>query len=332
MPVVYADVVWLVNLVMDTVLLATTGWIVKRPLRWKRLALGGLIGSIYALLLFIPPLSLLTTWPGKALVSLLMVWVAIPSKTWRELLRTGIVFYFVSFVFAGAAIAMHYAVPGTSVGAGSIVTGKHLAFVSSASSLALLVALPVGYGTLRYVMQRVKTLKTRAHSLYEVVVRLGDAEAAFTGLMDTGNHLRDPLSRKPVCFLEESLWLQLVPHSLGTCLEAEQDVMKALSHWDDHDAKVKLVVIPYRGAGQATALTLGVVPSFVGVRPVGTEEMRPATCVVALHRGQFSADRSFQGILHTEMITGDENFEEEAIASAARTEISDTAATSLDKS
>lgn len=103
LPVVYIDIVWMVNFIMDFALLWTTGWLMKRRARWTRLLAGALVGATYALALFVPALSLATTWPGKALVSVLMVWVSLPHRSALDLARLVGVYYLVSFVVAGRA-------------------------------------------------------------------------------------------------------------------------------------------------------------------------------------------------------------------------------------
>jgi|GEM_PF-424142 len=330
MPVVYVDVVWLVNLIMDTVLLATTGYVTKRPLRWKRLLLGGLIGASYALLLFIPPLAALTTWPGKAVVSLVMVWVGLPCASWRDLLRASVLFYFVSFVFAGAAIAMHYAIPGTTVGDGTVIAGNQFAFVQSMGGLALVVAVPAAAMSLGYFWRRVRTVKTQANSLYSVQVTVGENVVSFTGLMDTGNQLRDPLSGKAVCLLDSNLWLQLIPADLRESVESSGDVFSALADWAGSPKGPRFAVIPFRGAGAVAGTVIGLLPDRVALSRNGQTQVLEKPCFFALHQGRLAQDGSFQAILHTEIISGDDNFELEVTASAAHSETSDSTTTPLD--
>ncbi|QQE80713.1 sigma-E processing peptidase SpoIIGA [Alicyclobacillus sp. SO9] len=330
MPVVYIDVVWIVNLVMDTVLLMTTSWVAKRPLRMWRVSAGGLLGSLYALLLFFPPLSLLTTWPGKAIVSLLMVGLAIPCRNWLELLRMSVLFYLVSFVFAGAAIALNFAIPGTSLGSGTVVNGSQLAFSSSLQGLALIVAIPVGYGTLRFTLNRVKAVKTQANSLYEVQVTLFQRKICFTGLADTGNQLRDPLSRRPVCLLDQDIWLKLFPDDFQNMVNKGTDVVTAVSRQSMDGYQQRIAMIPFRGAGGASQITVGIRPDKVELERNGVEVSGISECLFAAHQGKFSVDGRFQGILHIEVITGDDNFENDSITSATQSQNADSTSTFLD--
>jgi stage II sporulation protein GA (sporulation sigma-E factor processing peptidase) len=330
LPVVYIDVVWIVNLIMDTVLLMTTSWVAKRPLQMWRVFAGGLLGSTYALLLFFPPLSFLTTWPGKAIVSLLMVGLAIPWRNWLELARLSVLFYFVSFVFAGAAVALNFAIPGTSLGSGTVVNGSHLAFSSSLQGLALLVAIPVGYGTLRFTVNRVKAVKTQSRSLYEVKVAVLEREVSFTGLADTGNQLRDPLSRRPVCLLDEDLWIKLFPADFQEMVSKGTDIVTAVSRLEMDGYQQKIAMIPFRGAGGASQITVGVRPDKVELEREGTQLTATSECLFAAHQGRFSMDGRFQGILHIEVITGDDNFENDSITSATQSQNADSTSTFLD--
>ncbi|GMA49155.1 sporulation sigma-E factor-processing peptidase [Alicyclobacillus contaminans] len=247
MPVVYADVVWLVNAIMDAVILLTSCWVLKAPVRWWRICSGGVFGACYALLLFVPSLSTLTTWPGKAVAELIMVAVAIPARNWLQLIRACVTYYLVAFVFAGAAIALHFAVPGTSVAAGSWSASRHLEYSTSLEGLALLVALPTGYGLLRFTLRRADRVLQTTTSLRSVRATFANHQVQFTGLVDTGNQLRDPLSRRPVCLVDATVMRQLLPPALAEALTEADDVVRALEHCASLPHAERLALVPYRG-------------------------------------------------------------------------------------
>lgn len=74
--IVYIDVIFLFNVLIDGILLWTTAWSRKLSFRWWRLALSAAIGGSYAILLFFPPLSFLYTFAVKFVLSLLMLLTA----------------------------------------------------------------------------------------------------------------------------------------------------------------------------------------------------------------------------------------------------------------
>lgn len=331
-PVVYADVVWLVNLTMDAVILWTTCWVLKRPARPRRLFLAALLGSAYSLLLFVPPLAPLTTWAGKALVSLAMVAIGVPWRNWLELGRTTVMFYFVTFVFAGAAIALHFAVPGVSVASGVEVAGRRLEFVTSLRGLGLLVAIVLSVALIQFSMKRIRQIRQRAAQLYPVHVAIGGRSVSFVGLADTGNQLRDPVNRKPVCLVDAAVMAELVPPELAAGLREAVggDILNLLSSICDEAWARRISVVPFRGAGGVQQLTFAVRPDSVEIE-VDTVRRPAATAVLlAVHPGKLSLDNQFQAILHIEAIARDDRVENDRYALGAESKAQNTVATAVD--
>jgi len=308
-PVVYIDVVFLVNVVMDAVLLWTTGWIAKRSLRNWRVLVGALIGATYALLLFVPTLSTLTTWPGKVLVSLLMIVSAYPTRNWIEIFRMTLLFYFVSFVFAGATIALHFAVPGTSVTNGLVLTNQRYAIVTSFAGLTLVVAIPVAFYLIRYSFQRIRQIRVQTGMLYRVAVHMGGQRVEFTGLLDTGNRLRDPISQRSVCLVEGTVMKPLLPKELHPVLEQQGDLVQALAQVTDFEWVNRVSLVPFQGAGGTRRITIAVRPEQLEVWQKDRWQVVGVPCLLAVHTEKLSLDNRFQAILHTDVITGDDGFE-----------------------
>ncbi|MCL6627254.1 MAG: sigma-E processing peptidase SpoIIGA [Alicyclobacillus shizuokensis] len=327
MPVVYLDVVWLINFVMDGLLLATSAWICRRPLRPKRILAAALLGAMYAVLLFFPSLAWLTSWPGKVVVSLAMVAVAIPCRRWLEWLRVSVMFYFVSFVFAGAAMALHYAVPGTSL-ATAQVQGSRIAFATSLESLGLLVAIVLAGFLLRYAAYRWRVQTQHAGAVLPVRVVFNGESVTLMGLVDTGNRLRDPVSRKPVCLADASACAGLLPQPLWTALVQRGDLLSALEQVEDGQGRHRFTLVPLQGAGGAQ-LALAFRPDAVELRH-GQTWRAGGACLIALHAGELSSDRDFQMILHAAVITEADGFDEFPVASTDSTAMAHADASVVD--
>jgi stage II sporulation protein GA (sporulation sigma-E factor processing peptidase) len=309
MPVIYIDVVWLVNFVMDGVLLLTTGWILHRRIRPWRLAAGACIGACYALLLFFPEAAFLTNWMGKAIMTLVMVNVGIGRHSWIDLIRVCLVFFGVSFVFAGAAIFMHFAFPTVSISKVATISGNKIAVQTSMESLVLLVCIPLGVASLQYLVRHMRKASSRAGLIYTVSVKFGDFEVECTGLVDSGNQLRDPIKRRPVNFIDADVVLPMLPLRLAEAYQKGHDPVLTLGEIASEDIRSKFSLVPYRGAGGVTHLAIAMVPDLVFLKRAGREYKVSAPCLFAIHPSKLSVDKSFQVLLHFELVMGDEAFE-----------------------
>ncbi|WAH35525.1 sigma-E processing peptidase SpoIIGA [Alicyclobacillus dauci] len=304
-PVVYIDVVWLVNFVMDAMLLWTTGWILKRKMKFVRVVLGGLTGACYSLLLFFPTLSLLTTWPGKALVSVAMVFIALPRKGMLDLARVVVVFYFVSFVFAGAAVALGFAIPGQSLGK-AIQTGSHgLVFATSGETLALMVAVPLCVFGLQRLMSKLRRVQHRENWLCRVTASFDGTTIHFTGLLDSGNQLYDPVSRRPVSFVDLDVLLPVLPEAVQAHVAAGHDMLSAVATLTGSKS---FTLVPFQGAS-GRGLTIALRPDHILVEQANRTWPVVGAHLFAVYPGKLSSDDAFSAILHMDMMNGDDEVE-----------------------
>jgi stage II sporulation protein GA (sporulation sigma-E factor processing peptidase) len=330
MPVIYADVVWLVNAVLDAVVLVTTCWVLKVPVRFWRVVAGAVAGACYSLLLFVPPLSIFTTWPGKAVASFIIVAIGVPCRNWVQWIRACFAYYLVSFVFAGAAIALHFAIPGNSLAGGAIVRGNGLEFVTSVKSLALLTAIPCGAGLLKFVLNRVQRHRMTNQALYRVHATIGDQSVSFTGLADTGNQLRDPLTRKPVCLVDAAVMKLLLPSPIREAIEDGGDLFAALDQCADSSIADRISLVPYRGAGGRQQIALAVRPDKMEIELSGRRYAVSVPCLLALHADPLSLEGRFQSILHIEVLTGVDRLENNSFAQKVDHETAHSTAAAVD--
>lgn len=108
--VVYIDLIFLANLVIDGILLALTAWMRRVKPRWWRLVLSSVVGALYVVMMFVPQLSFLYTFLIKFGLSLIMLWIAFGFASLQSYLRHLGAFYMVNFAAAGGIIGFHYLV------------------------------------------------------------------------------------------------------------------------------------------------------------------------------------------------------------------------------
>ena len=106
MPVVYADVLFLVNFSADYLVLLTVGRLRRMRLKRFRLILGSLFGALYA----VPALILIPTYPLQVVsvllsgVALTLIGLGFPG--WRRFLSLIVLVWVVSFLYGGAVTVL----------------------------------------------------------------------------------------------------------------------------------------------------------------------------------------------------------------------------------
>lgn len=189
---IYVDILIITNIYADFFLLKTTARLMHTPLRNGKCILGALVGSLFSLIILLPPLSSLALLLIRLLSAALMIIVSFGGgKSASELLRTGAVFFFVCFIFAGAEY-------GISVLSG----GKNMIWHNSTlyvniSLLTLVISTIISYAAIslfRYYMDG----KNSADIRYDIIIAKGDKTVAVKAVGDTCNNLTDVFTGKPV--------------------------------------------------------------------------------------------------------------------------------------
>lgn len=213
--VVYVDIVFLTNFVLDfAMLLAAAKLRGIRPALW-RIALSSAIGASYVVFMFVPELSAFYTFVVKCLFSAAMIMTAFGYKSFMRFAGALAAFYAVNAAAAGTIVGAHYLLQSshdvwngilfTQTGAAQYVLGVSLWFVVVAGVAGVLLFRRVNEGARRK--------ERKSEFLVDVSVMIDGASYRCTGLVDTGNHLYDPLTRTPVMVMEASVWKGVFPES-----------------------------------------------------------------------------------------------------------------------
>lgn len=185
MTVVYIDSVFVLNGLMDYLLLLCAGRLAGLPLRRKRYALAALAGGAYAAAVFLPGLGFLAEAPVKLAAGVLLGLLAYGGE--EKLLRLILLFFAVSCAMAGCVLGL-----GLLAGGGvPVVNGV---FYTNVDARALVIAGAAAYLVLSLVFRAAAGHGVKGH-LLPVRVRIGDRTAELTALWDSGSGLRAPDGR-----------------------------------------------------------------------------------------------------------------------------------------
>lgn len=195
--VVYIDSLFLLNLVINYLLLLAAARLAGEAIHRLRLALGAALGAGYAAAVFFPGMGFLLHPLCKLAAAVLMVLVGFPRS--RRLLR-------VILVFLGLACALGGGIFAIELLGGRTLTLKNGVIYSKMDLKLLLLSASVCYLILSLVFRR-----SAGHGIREqkpAVLSRNGKRVVLTALLDTGNTLTDPVTGKPVMVAD---WQQLTP-------------------------------------------------------------------------------------------------------------------------
>lgn len=286
----YLDLYFLLNLAVNYWLLLVMAKLLFREPGFLRLIGGAAMGAGLALLVVCSP----GTWfhPLALLVlpaaMLLLVFWPLP---WRVAAISWLVFFLLAFLTGGIAGALQELAPNAG---------------NPERRLPLLFLLVAGL-ILRLIPSRVRPfLKERKwqHRLtLKLLVRWRGKDIVISGLLDTGNRLRDPVQQRPVIIVDFQSVAELLPPEINRRLEDPRvESWRILEGLQEDPLARSFILIPYRGLGAGEQLMLGFSPAEIILMSEYQYRSLRSGVVLGLYRQGFGDTARYQALLPPELI------------------------------
>ena len=247
MTVIYVDTLFLLNALVDYLLLLCAARLAGEPLKRLRFALGAVLGGGYAVAIFLPGLGFLERPACQLAAAVLMVLAAFWGS--RRLGRQVLIFFALSCAFAGGVLALSMlGGQGLSLNRGVIYSGMDLKIV--------LLSAAGCYAVLSLLLQKAVRHTSFTGELKAVRLELEDRTVELTALTDTGNTLTDPVTGQGVMVAEGERLLPLFAVSQRPSVQELRDPAGALERLTGAGGHFRL--LPYRAVGVDRGLLLAV--------------------------------------------------------------------------
>jgi len=293
---VYADVVFVINIMMNSIILLLTAWIARVNYKLWRILLAAAVGSCYVLVGILPGFVIVNHTLVKVIASLILILLAFGIKPRRHILFLMASFYIVAFTLGGAVVGWLYFWQTSNNFASSAMFFTHISWTHLlwGSSLGILLIFIV----VRCMLPRM----TRHNNLYQVRLEYEGRTIELTGMLDTGNGLYTVIGRTPAilvnrCALEPILSEQVVKFlrnntsemwltNLDTCVDLA---------WIS-----RIQIIPYHGIGSKSML-LAFRPDRFMVSSK-SEFIDAGDMVIGIYSGTLSGDGAYAALLHPQIM------------------------------
>ena len=194
--VIYLDIVFFINFIIDFSLLLTINIALKRYSKISKLLLSSLFGSIslFSLFISIPKLLLIIL---KIIIAFLMVIIAFNYKNIKYTFSNLIYFYMVSIILGGFLYFLKIE-----------FSYSHTGFVFYYHGLTInYLFLFLFFPFILYVFIKSITILKEIKNYYYELTIIFDSTFKLTipAFLDTGNKLRDPVTNKPIILINKKL-------------------------------------------------------------------------------------------------------------------------------
>lgn len=261
----YIDSVFFVQFVMNLYLLSITGRILKCTATHRRMISGALLGAgLVCLMILLPVFPLrVRLICGAIPVSMMMILVVYKIRKPKLLLRSSAAMAAGGFFLGSVVLWLTKQLSWMKKWRYGIWTFAFFGFL--------------GYRLLYFLLEKLQ--REKESNVKEIRIPIGNQAIHMKALLDTGNHLSEPISGAPVCLVSET----------------------AARAFQNYFVPERYHAIPYRSVGRKK----GILNAYELPEIVIEDTFREISCkrvIIAICNTGISKDSVYQMILHPGLI------------------------------
>ena len=250
---IYIDIIFLENLVMNSIILYATAIILKIKPKTIRVVVSSAIGSTYAIITYITEIQIYTSIILKAILAIIMVYVAFNPQNIKRMWKQVAIFYLTSFVFGGVTLYLIYYIKPQEIFI------KKGVFVGDYILKVLMLGALVAFITIKISLKIIKTKISPKDMKCKIKIKLNEKTIETKAMIDTGNLAKEPITNTPVVIVESTLLEDVLPNKILNNLE---NILGGnFSHITEEMQEKyisKLRCIPFSSLGKQNGMLLGI--------------------------------------------------------------------------
>ncbi|MBU2700159.1 stage II sporulation protein GA (sporulation sigma-E factor processing peptidase) [Sporomusaceae bacterium BoRhaA] len=296
--VVYYDELFVINFILNSVILYLTAWSIHVPISKLRMFSGAGIGSVYALGELLPSGVLFYTPLSKLLFMTMLIAGVFGRQSLKRFGLLVVLFFVNSFILGGAVMGWFYFFQSFPLQLHSppiVITVYHLVG-----------GVVVGMGLLGIWSRSFTKTFSRKNISYQLKICYEGRVLELTSLLDTGNRLYSPLGHKPVIIVDIEALAGLLSNKVMQYLIMNHNKLpETIQNIPDSSLMARLEIIPYQGVGVKN-LFVGFRPDWVEIQSVRSQ------VIIALSPVHLSPEHAYQALIHPDIVPVDNHHEREA--------------------
>lgn len=293
------EVLIIENFIINLLILYLAKIMSRNEGSYKRMIFGAFLASLYSLAIFSPLRVFLLSFLGKFIISIFIIRISFSYINLKKFMKTLTAFYITSFIFAGASLGSFL----TSIGLDSLAN-INLGF-GSFPVIYLILGIGISFLGARIIFAYFKTSVIKENYMADVSIYYKNKVVVIQALLDTGNSLVDPFSRKKVMVVDYNALEDILPKGVEELIEANNrgDYLKIEKHLDLLKDDFKPRIIPFKSVGKDSTL-IGFVPDLIKIHFMDNEKVS-SDVIIALYSGSLKNDMGYSGLINFDMNWGD---------------------------
>ena len=273
---VYVDVLFLLNLIIDYIIICSTAFILNKKSHTLRFLGASAIGSVYSTVIFFPQLQTLNVIILKLLVSFVIVLVAFKWQSIVAQIKLFITYYLINFIYGGGMYAFY-----RFTNLGSKMNYSNGEFYIDIS-LGTIIVLAVSFYFLIKVFGRILNGANQTSVIKEIEIQHNNKCVSTNALIDTGNNLYDPISQQPVILVEKEIINKIIN------ISSDENLNYIKNH--------KMRIVPFYDANGNSSIIYAFKPDKLYNT---TDQKEIENVLIGISEHKLSTDKTYQALMHS---------------------------------
>lgn len=189
----YIDLILILNFFIDFILLLSVSIVLKRNASINRILLSSFVASFSVFLLF-THINSIELFILKIFISIIMILIAFSYKDIKYFINNILFLYINSIVLGGFIYFINLQFS---------IEQKGLLFINNGFSINFILLFILSPIIIFIYIKQINKLKNNYSNYYEVDIYINSNVFKYTGYLDTGNNLIDPITHKPVILINK---------------------------------------------------------------------------------------------------------------------------------
>lgn len=299
---VYIDIIFLENILMNYIILFATLVVIKSRAEYQqiRLILSSIIGSCYAVIVYLDILPIYSNIFMKIVLSIIMVYVAFGARNVKQLLKQILIFYLVSFIFGGCTFALIYFIKPENV---KINNGV---FVGTYPIKVTLIAGVVAFIVTQIAFKINKNKLNNKNAFLNIEIFFEEKILKVKALLDSGNMLTEPISKLPVIIVEKEELKKIISKDFLNYIEnfVGGDVEKEYEKNNIQEYLSKVRMVPFMSIGKENGMLIGI---RIDKIKIDTEDINieRKNVIAGIYDKKLAKDNKYNALIGLNLLEGE---------------------------
>lgn len=281
--IVYIDIVFAINFLMDMTIIWAAGMLNKEKISVKKLVLGAALGAaLYIISLYFQYYNTILQIPAALFAMCLSIIVAYAPKTVFHVIKLALISIAISFAAAGMIFAL--------LCFKTMITREGIQYVLKNFSFGVLViSSAIIYAIIKIGGKYIRKEISDKREYFDLTVTIGDKKFTARALADTGNSLKDCMGDNEIIVCEYDCMKNVLPN-----IKMSSDSVLMFNELSATDFCTRIRLIPFKSLGENNGLLLGIKSDRVEIN--GDKSAVCTSAIICLFNGKLDSRGLFNAI------------------------------------